>query len=153
MTNYASWGARVGGYLLNGLSAMLFALPAFISFYAVPSERKLCTINDELRTCRVPTSQGWAIIIVLGAIGTIAYFVIYSKAVGSTGQFWGHRAAGVRIVNADSGGSIGFWYAFTRLLLSFLNSAPCYLGYLWPLWDKRHQTFTDKIFSTVSVRV
>jgi uncharacterized RDD family membrane protein YckC len=151
--NYASWGARVGGYLLNSLSAMLFALPAFVSFYAGPSERRLCTINNELHTCRVPTAQGWAIIIVLGAIGVVVFFVMYCRAVGTTGQFWGHRAAGVRIVNANDGSPIGAGKAFGRYLLHYLDSAVCYLGFLWPLWDSKKQTWADKIVGTVSVRV
>ncbi len=29
----------------------------------------------------------------------------------------------------------------------------CYLGYLWPLWDKKKQTFADKIFGTYSIKV
>jgi Mce-associated membrane protein len=27
------------------------------------------------------------------------------------------------------------------------------LGFLWPLWDSRDQTFADKLASTVCVRV
>jgi len=26
-----------------------------------------------------------------------------------------------------------------------------FIGYLWPLWDKKRQTFADKIMSTVVV--
>ncbi|MDQ1539752.1 MAG: hypothetical protein QOH29_478, partial [Actinomycetota bacterium] len=28
-----------------------------------------------------------------------------------------------------------------------------YLGYLWPLWDSKRQTFADKILKTVVVNV
>ena len=27
----------------------------------------------------------------------------------------------------------------------------CYLGWLWPLWDRRNQTFADKIMNTVVI--
>jgi uncharacterized RDD family membrane protein YckC len=27
----------------------------------------------------------------------------------------------------------------------------CYVGYLWPLWDDKRQTFADKILGTVVV--
>ncbi len=149
--NYASWGARVGGYILNALSSLLFGLPAAIAFFAGPREYKACTINDEPGLCKLPTSQGWMIIIILGAIGTIAFFVMYCRAVGKTGQFWGHRAAGVRIVNTD-GSPIGAGKAFGRYLLHYLDSAVCYLGFLWPLWDSKKQTWADKIVGTVSIR-
>jgi uncharacterized RDD family membrane protein YckC len=149
--NYASWGARVGGYILNYLSSLLFALPAIIAFFAGPREYQECTINDKPELCKLPTSQGWTIIIVLGAVAAIAFIVLYSKAVGSKGQFWGHRAAGVRIVDANTGGPIGAGKAFGRYLLHVLDGI-CLIGYLWPLWDKKHQTFADKIVGTVSIR-
>ncbi len=150
--NFASWGARVGGYILNYLSSLLFALPAIIAFFAGPREYTECTIDGQPELCKLPTSSGWAIIAVLGVIGLIAFFVMYCKAVGTTGQFWGHKAAGVRIVDANTGGPIGGGKAFGRYLLHVVDAVPCYLGFLWPLWDKKKQTFADKIVGTVSVR-
>ena len=44
---FASWGTRVGGYLINGLVGILFYLPALIAFFAGPKERRACTINGE----------------------------------------------------------------------------------------------------------
>jgi uncharacterized RDD family membrane protein YckC len=149
--NYASWGARVGGFILNGLAGALFGLPALIALLAGPRKIESCNVQG-YSYCRVPTGGTWAIFAVLLVAGMVTFIVLYSKAVGSTGQFWGHKAAGVRIVDANTGGPIGSTKAFFRYLLSVVNSAPCYLGYLWPLWDQRHQTFTDKIFGTVSVR-
>ncbi|MBI4882886.1 MAG: RDD family protein [Actinobacteria bacterium] len=150
--NYASWGARVGGYILNGLAGVLFGLPAMISFFAGPREYKECTIDGEAGLCKLPTSSGWAIFAVLAAVGAITYYVMYCKAVGSTGQFWGHRGAGVRIVDATTGGPIGAGRAFGRQLAHFIDAMPCYLGFLWPLWDAKKQTFADKIVGTVSIR-
>ena len=149
---YASWGARVGGTIVNGLSSWLFYLPAMIAFFAGPREYQECTINDEPGLCKLPTSQGWVIIAILGAVGLVAFFVMYCKAVGTKGQFWGHRAAGVRIVDATTGGPIGAGRAFGRYFAHILDAIPCYLGFLWPLWDKRKQTFADKVVGTVSIR-
>ncbi len=150
--NYASWGARVGGAILNSLCAGLFGLPANIAFFAGPREYKECTINNKPELCKLPTSQGWVIIIVLAVVTTIAFYVMYSRAVGKTGQFWGHRGAHVRIVDANTGAPIGTGKAFGRALLHIVDVIPCGLGYLWPLWDKKHQTFADKIVGTVVVR-
>jgi uncharacterized RDD family membrane protein YckC len=150
--NLASWGARLGGYILNGLSSMLFALPAMISFFAGPREYQECEIDGETELCKLPTSTGWAIFAVLAGVGLIAFFVMYCRAVGKTGQFWGHRGAGVRIVDATTGAPIGAGRAFGRYIAHILDAAPCYLGFLWPLWDKKKQTFADKIVGTVSIR-
>ena len=40
---------------------------------------------------------------------------------------------------------------FVRGLAHFLDSLPCYIGYLWPLWDTKRQTFADKIMNSVVV--
>lgn len=149
---FASWGARLGGYILNSLASMLFYLPAIISFFAGPREYQECTIDDEPALCKLPTSTGWAIFAVLLGLGVIAFFVVYAKAVGKTGQFWGHRGAGVRIVDATTGAPIGAGRAFGRYFAHILDAIPCYLGFLWPLWDQKKQTFADKLVGTVSVR-
>ena len=38
--------------------------------------------------------------------------------------------------------------SFVRQLLHIVDSI-CYIGYLWPLWDRKRQTFADKILKTV----
>jgi uncharacterized RDD family membrane protein YckC len=38
--------------------------------------------------------------------------------------------------------------AFVRDLAHFLDGI-FYIGYLWPLWDPKRQTFADKVCSTV----
>jgi hypothetical protein len=37
------------------------------------------------------------------------------------------------------------------MLAHILDSLPCYLGYLWPLWDAKRQTFADKVMGTVVI--
>jgi len=39
--------------------------------------------------------------------------------------------------------------AFVRDLTHILDSLACYLGWLWPLWDAKRQTFADKLIKTV----
>ena len=40
---------------------------------------------------------------------------------------------------------------FVRQLAHIVDSLVCYLGWLWPLWDSKNQTFADKIMSTVVI--
>ncbi len=41
---------------------------------------------------------------------------------------------------------------FLRLLAHLFDSAACYLGWLFPIWDRpKRQTFADKIMHTIVV--
>ena len=71
---------------------------------------------------------------------------------GPTGQSWGRRALGIRLVSEETGQPIGATNSFVRDLAHLLDWIPCFIGYLWPLWDQKKQTFADKIIKTVVVR-
>lgn len=43
--------------------------------------------------------------------------------------------------------------AFVRKLAHLLDRFACYLGWLWPLWDEKNQTFADKVCKTVFIKV
>ena len=43
-------------------------------------------------------------------------------------------------------------WAFLRSILHILDALPCYLGFLWPIWDSQKQTFADKIMSTYVIQ-
>jgi uncharacterized RDD family membrane protein YckC len=67
---------------------------------------------------------------------------------GRTGQSWGKKVLGIRLVRESDGQPIGAGMAFVRDLAHIVDGF-FYLGYLWPLWDAKRQTFADKICSTV----
>jgi uncharacterized RDD family membrane protein YckC len=70
---------------------------------------------------------------------------------GESGQSYGKKVAGTRLVSEVSGQPIGGGLGIGRYFVHILDSIPCYLGYLWPLWDSKRQTFADKILKTVVV--
>lgn len=71
---------------------------------------------------------------------------------GTTGQSLGRRVAGVKVVKESTGEVLGMGMAFVRDLAHVLDGF-FYIGYLWPLWDEKRQTFADKVLSTVVVEV
>lgn len=71
---------------------------------------------------------------------------------GATGQSAGKRMVRLRTVRRDTGQVTGGASGFGRAFLHVLDVVPCGLGFLWPLWDDRRQTFADKIMNTVVVR-
>ena len=51
-----------------------------------------------------------------------------------------------------SGEPVGFGRAIGRQIAHLLDGMPLGIGYLWPLWDERRQTFADKVCSTLVVQ-
>ena len=70
---------------------------------------------------------------------------------GRTGQSWGKKAVGLTLERDVTGEPIGVWMAFVRDLAHYVDGF-FYLGYLWPLWDSKRQTFSDKLTKSVVVR-
>ena len=81
-------------------------------------------------------------------------FKSYLPSAGAVSRS-GRVAAGTRGCfggRFGTGPPIGAGLAFVRYLLNIVNALPCYLGYLWPLWDSHRQTFADKIMSTYVIK-
>ena len=132
---------------------MIFAIPGFVLLLAGPSEIKW---QDDGPSgpglYEVPTAGTLALSVALFIGLGLVYLTIYCRQVGRTGQSWGKKATGYRTVDANTQQPVGAWKIFARQLLAFLNSLPCLLGFLWPLWDAEKRTFTDMIFDTRAVR-
>ena len=150
---YGSWIARVGARIIDGIISAIFTAPAYIALLAGPKEETSCPSSIDALRCEGPTGASIGLAIVLGLIGLIAFLVLYCKKVGATGQSWGHKACGLRVVDAQTGSMIGGGRALGRYFAQIISAIPCYLGFLWPLWDARKQTFHDKIVGTVVVKV
>src|SRR3954466_6516374 len=84
----------------------------------------------------------------LGLLITIGYYTYFH---GSTGQTPGDAALSIRIVDKDTGQSIGYGRAFIRWLVSVVSAIVVFLGYLWMLWDPEKQCWHDKAANDVVV--
>ncbi len=72
----------------------------------------------------------------------VAYFTYFEG--GPRGQTLGKRAIGIRVVDFDTGGPIGYGRAFIRYIGRLVSAIVIYIGYLWMLWDREKQTWHDK---------
>ena len=91
--------------------------------------------------------------IAIFAIGFLLIVFLFVRAMARTGQPWGARVAGVRVVRASGGGPLGVGRALGRSAFAyFISGQICYLGYLWAAWDKQTQTWHDKVADTVVIR-
>jgi uncharacterized RDD family membrane protein YckC len=129
---YASWIQRVGAYLIDGIVVAPFSILA-------------ATLG-------------------MGDNGLNAFYYIFALLglavsgynrwfqAGKTGQSWGKKALGLRLVGEQTGAPIGAGLAFARDLAHFIDAIICYIGFLFPLWDAKKQTISDKIVKTLVVR-
>jgi uncharacterized RDD family membrane protein YckC len=86
---------------------------------------------------------------VLGVVLAAVYFVFFEG--GPSGQTFGKKSVGIRVVDLATGGPIGYARAVTRYLGRIVSSIPLYLGYLWMLWDAEKQCWHDKFAGSVVV--
>ena len=71
---------------------------------------------------------------------------------GRRGASLGKGLLDIRVLDATTQQPIGFWRSIVRLLVHVVDVVPLGLGVLWPLWDRRRQSFADKLVSTVVQR-
>jgi uncharacterized RDD family membrane protein YckC len=125
----ASWGARAQGFLID------FALLIILGIIGAVLGR---------------SSVALQLVIDLIIFAASVYLAVQ---VGQTGQSPGMRVAGIKCIGAQTGQPIGGALGFVRSIAHFLDSIICYIGWLFPLWDRQHQTLADKIMNTVVVVV
>jgi uncharacterized RDD family membrane protein YckC len=85
----------------------------------------------------------------IGILLSIAYFTYFEG--GPRGAGFGKRALGIRVIDFDSGGPIGYGRAFVRWIGRIVSGLVIYIGYLWMLWDKERQCWHDKFANDVVV--
>ncbi|MFB6573176.1 RDD family protein [Streptomyces noursei] len=170
-TGYASWGARFGAFLVDGL--IIGVLPGILYVIAIivaagsassasssaSSAAASCPAGDYNCVSNAynsaTSSSTPAIFFVLVAfawlIAVAGMFFLIAKE-GSTGQTPGKKALGIRVIKEATGQPMGFGMTFVRYLCRYLNGLLCGIGWLWPLWDEKNQTFADKIVGTVVIQ-
>ena len=77
----------------------------------------------------------------------------YGYKQGTTGSSIGKAIMKFRVISEKTGQPIGFGRSVLRQIAHVLDSLVCFLGYLFPLWDAKRQTFADKIMTTVCVPI
>ena len=91
--------------------------------------------------------------IIVGILGYLVVIVVYLRALGRTGQTWGCRIVGIKVIRAETGEPLGVWTALGRQLFANIISAYIlYLGYLRAAGDKQGETWHDKIVKSAVIK-
>ena len=89
----------------------------------------------------------------LGAVVNLALVVLLGVITGIKGQTPGRQLMKISVVKEVDGTFLGAGAGVARVFLHILDALPLLLGFLWPIWDKKNQTFADKIMKSVVIRV
>jgi uncharacterized RDD family membrane protein YckC len=127
----AGWWTRVGATILDGLIVGVIAL---IIVAAAGGSGRDIEFTD------------WVLVFIYAFI---LLGVPRSQTVGM-------MALGTRVVDANTGGTIGFGRSFGRAAVYLLLGITIIGGIidiLWPLWDSRNQTLHDKAIGSVLIHI
>ena len=132
-SGYAPWGSRVGAALVDAIAPTVVFM---VLFFLLGSDS-------------YGSTNFFGVLLYLAFIGFTIYNSCYLQ--GTTGQSIGKKVVGIKLLKEATGQPVGFGLAFGRQFAHVLDSLPLYLGYLWPLWDDKRQTFADKVCATIVV--
>jgi uncharacterized RDD family membrane protein YckC len=129
----ASFGARLGGLLIDSAVVLLCLLPGLVL----------------MLTGSTPLA-------VLGVLAMVAGFgatvVLYARAVSTTGQWFGNRVTGTKVVDVRNGRMVNGGEAGLRFVVRHLVSPILLIGFLVALGSSQRRTFHDNVAGTVVTR-
>ncbi|MGX9789101.1 RDD family protein [Mycobacterium sp. MMS18-G62] len=126
----ASWGARAGAFAVDVLVGV-----------AVIVTMALLTLTAPQR--------GW-VWWVLTAVAALTFLLMAVNRLllpTLTGWSLGRALFGIAVTKRD-GSAVGVSRLAARDLAHVLDTAALFIGWLWPLWDRRRRTFADLLLRT-----
>ena len=151
---YTSWIHRVGAYIIDFVPiGIVIGIGQGI---AIGTGDNQCITNggeyDYGVSCTSSPSAIGIIFSGLASIIALAYVIWnYGYRQGTTGSSIGKSVLKFKVISEKTGQPIGFGMSIVRQIAHIVDGLLCYIGYLWPLWDAKRQTFADKIMTTVCV--
>ena len=154
---YAGWWSRVGALLIDSVITMLITIvPAIVGLVLLNGASESTTDSFGTTTTDVTNdglfATGLILLVLSFAVGLA--FQIWNQGVrqGKGGQSLGKQILGIKVVEMNTGQPQGAGKGVLRWLLYSVLSGLCFLDLLWPLWDKKKQTWHDMIVSSVVVK-
>lgn len=121
----ASWGLRLGGYVIDVI--ILGVVTALISVL----------LGQQLASL----------------VQIVLYYGLFGYLTGTTGQTPGRKVVGISVLREQDGQFLGAGMGIVRNICHIIDALPLLLGFFWPLWDSKNQTFADKIVKSVVVKL
>jgi uncharacterized RDD family membrane protein YckC len=150
----ASWGSRLGAYLIDGL---VLLVPGIILFFVIVAGAVGISGDDD--DVAVGAAIGaFLLFFLIFAIISLLYAPLLMMRQGQhNGQTWGKQLLGIRVVR-DNGQPFTFGPAALREVVlkslavgvasSIIPIIPWFLNFFWPLWDDENRALHDMAAST-----
>lgn len=131
---YSSPPRRALAWLLDAVIAGFVFIPLNPQLYADASE------DPSL----------WLALVLASTILVFLYLIAFDG--GPRGATPGKRIVRIRVADASEGGAIGYRRAAVRRLGYLVGGLIFFAGWWWALFDRRRQTWHDKLAHSVVVR-
>jgi uncharacterized RDD family membrane protein YckC len=150
-SDYARWGRRVVANLIDFIPAYVVMIVTLVWYVSFIGSMITTMQQGERFTPDLTSWSVWMIVIFVLSLGSLGWN-IYNRWItgGRTGQSLGKRVTKIKLISEQTGQPIGAGNAFLRDIVHYLDGI-AYVGYLWPLWDEKRQTFADKLMRTIVV--
>ncbi|KQY03120.1 hypothetical protein ASD37_26795 [Mycobacterium sp. Root135] len=152
-SSLASWPRRVAAAVVDWIPIVALALLAVALVWV--TRNPLCDGDPSVRDLGPQcgdsgaTTVGWWCFVACWLAGLGYALWNFGLRQGRTGASVGKGLLGIRVLDAMTLQPIGFWRSVIRQLVHVVDVVTLGLGLLWPLWDRKRQTFADKLSSTV----
>jgi len=143
--DYAHPIDRFGALLIDWI--LLFAVLAPLLYLLYGSDYWTLAQHNELSTMELFETLGWEYLLITEVLPILLIIFFWLKYQATPGKI----LFDCKIVHAETGKPISLLQSIVRLLGYLLSALPLGLGFLWALWDKRSQTWHDKLAGTVVV--
>jgi uncharacterized RDD family membrane protein YckC len=147
---YAGFWIRLVARLLDGL---ILGIPLGIVFavFAIAggvfaNNTSSSSQDSQNAAAAAIFGGGFLILWLLALVVQVGYWIYFW---GTSGSTLGMRLLHLKVVDADTGGPIGYARATVRFLMSIVNSWACYIGWIWVAFDPRKQGWHDKVANSV----
>lgn len=134
---YASFWRRLSATIIDGLILSFIGIGISYSLGSNPFAQGAKTNLEVID--RVLT-------LIVSAVYVLLFWVNYD---GSTP---GKKFLGIKIVK-ENGEKLNYPSAIVRYIGYLVSSLPLALGYIWMLWDKKKQTWHDKLAGTIVIKI
>ena len=158
--SYAHWGLRVAATLIDSSLQIPFLVVQIIGLIVAFDGGGLTWVHREgwwtwndtvdVAAAQVTTSTwiGLAIANVASIAGGIFSFRNSILRQGRRGASLGKLCMNIVVVSETDGRPIGAPLTWVRNLAHLLDLVTLGFGFLWPLWDRKRQTFADMLMGT-----